>query len=300
MDTLDAKRIEEILNRLPLMVVALDPDPVSRGPQYLQNLISNVRGLLNETGVYVQEILRYKSALDSNLEALTVAFEVSADELLADNKEVSQLPAVQDRQAKINCLLRDQRKEILNLKKQVNDIGYLEKAVRHRHRELEATMSAIRLQRSLIQSEIRTGSFYGDETSTSRGKSALSGSDDGIEVDEMELSKLLDKAAELSAEDEVSTPAIESDFDDDIGLDPEKTEKISSGSTKLQSPWLFCEDCGEPQFDTVHGLTCKNGHGGAPSVAKPEVVAAPVDASIEKFLSGDSDDDFSDIFSNLD
>ena len=28
---------------------------------------------------------------------------------------------------------------------------------------------------------------------------------------------------------------------------------------------LFCSVCGEGQFETPSGLTCKNGHGGAPS-----------------------------------
>lgn len=27
-----------------------------------------------------------------------------------------------------------------------------------------------------------------------------------------------------------------------------------------------CAECGEPQFDTPSGLTCKNGHGGADSI----------------------------------
>jgi exodeoxyribonuclease V len=29
------------------------------------------------------------------------------------------------------------------------------------------------------------------------------------------------------------------------------------------SPTTLCSECGEPQFDTPHGITCKNGHGGA-------------------------------------
>lgn len=30
----------------------------------------------------------------------------------------------------------------------------------------------------------------------------------------------------------------------------------------------LCLLCGEPQFETPSGITCKNGHGGAPSIEK--------------------------------
>ena len=31
---------------------------------------------------------------------------------------------------------------------------------------------------------------------------------------------------------------------------------------------LYCAVCGEPQFETPHGVCCSNGHGGADSVEK--------------------------------
>lgn len=323
--------IEKILNRLPELVVELDPNPVARGPLYLQDLISKVRGMLNESGVYLQEVLRDKSALESQLEAKQVAFQVAADELLANDHRVTHLPAVQDRQAMINVILRDQRKEILELTKQVNDIGYVEKAIRHRHRELESTMSAIRLQRSLIQTELRTGSYFGDESDTSRGEGTWGRKAPGKDedLDENELSRLLgDMEAEGEVEEETEEateeqaaeePVVESpkppvsDDDDGLGLDVEDFD----GDAAPTGHTLYCSICGEPQFDTPSGLACKNGHGGAPQAETPQGVeidendlpdvvvgdaeVEEEDPDIGKFLGDDDEeDDFSDIFQQLD
>jgi hypothetical protein len=320
--------IEKVLNRLPLLVVELDPNPVSRGPLYLQDLISKIRGMLNETGVYLQNVLRYKSTLESLLEAKEVSFQVSSDELLANDHRVTHLPAVQDRLAMINVLLRDQRKEVLELRKQVNDIGYVEKAVRHRHRELESTMSAVRLQRSLIQTELRTGSYFGDESETSRGGGTWGRTAPGKDgdIDEGELSRLLgDMKADEEAEEEVleendvaSTaeeevvedssggrpPKAADSEDDGLGLD---VEDFDSDAVP-EGPSLYCSVCGEPQMNTPSGLVCENGHGGAPSdedsdgveIGEDDLPDAKVEAedpAVSKFLGDDEDeDDFSDIF----
>jgi hypothetical protein len=274
------ERIEEVLTRLPELVIELDSDPTSRGPAYLQDLIYRTRNMLNETGIYIQEVLRWKSGLESELEALGVAFQVDADELLTNEQRVNRLPAVQDRLAMINVILRDQRKAILERTKDVNDAGHVEKAVRHRHRELEHTMSAIRLQRSLIETERKTGSFYGDESETSRGEGTWGRKppkDD--DIDEEELASLMervtdgedveaDEADEETPESVEAEPALDMDlFDDDVSLDSDEP--------------LLCCVCGEPQQETESGLVCKNGHGGAPSVATPEEAEEHVEPSAE-------------------
>jgi len=330
--------IEKMLDRLPELVVELDPNPVSRGPLYLQEIISKVRGMLNETGVYLQEVLRCKSALESQLEAKEVDFQISSDELLANDQRVTHLPAVQDRQAMINVILRDRRKEVLELRKQVNDIGYVERAVRHRHRELESTMSAVRLQRSLIQTELRTGSYFGDEGETSRGEGTWGrrppSKDD--DLDESQVSRIFDNledededgdeevvgesvAAEDAVEEEVTEdpPAAGGSVADDFGLGDEDMTP--------RGPTLYCSVCGEPQTDTPHGLVCKNGHGGANSVEAPtrradsdvgldetDLPDAEGDQDVSNFLGEDpvstnpvedvevEEDDFSDIFDQID
>lgn len=166
---MDQTRIEEIYAELGQMLVALDPDPVSRGPGYLQELISRTRGYLNRTSVLTQEAHQQHQWLDRDLSALKTSFDLQADELLANDDRVRNLPNIDDRKAMINLILREDRQGISRLEQAIREVTYVEKAIKHRHKELDNTISAIRIQKSLIDSESRTGSFYGDEGNTSRG-----------------------------------------------------------------------------------------------------------------------------------
>lgn len=204
------ERIEEICSALATLVVQLDPDPAARGPKYLQDLISKTRGYLNEVSTYLSEVLRERHRLELQLDAFEGAFSISADELLANDRRVSMLPSIQDRQSMINVLLSKERKEIQNCKREIKNLGYVERAVRHRHKELEGTMSAIRLQRSLVESELRTGAYYGDESDESRGTWGRrpAGPPAGAmdDMDEAELARLMN-AEEALADGTGATPA---------------------------------------------------------------------------------------------
>lgn len=225
-----AARVEEIYNDLEQLVIALDPDPSARGPAYLQDLISKTRGYLNQVSYYMQEVHRQKHQMELELEALEAAFEVSSDELLASDTRVTRLPSIDDRKAMINIILSDERKEIQKVKRSIKNLSHVEKAVRHRHKELESTMAAIRLQRSLLASEIRTGSFYGDETDTSRGtwgrKSPMG------TIDSSELDALFDSAQDVvpaTAPEESDVVAPEAPPIDDAktgAQDPEEDPSI--------------------------------------------------------------------------
>jgi len=183
------ERVEEIYNELVTLVVELDADPTARGPAYLQDLISKTRGYLNRTSLLMHEVHRERHQLERRLDACETVFQASSDELLADDSRVTRLPNIDDRKAMINLLLRTERAEINDLKRQVKELGFVEKAVKHRHRELDNTVSSIRMQKSLIDTEIRTGAAYGDESDTSRGTAYGSGIGD---IDEAELTRLLD------------------------------------------------------------------------------------------------------------
>ena len=166
---MDQTRVAEIYKELGQLLVELDPDPASRGPGYLQELISRTRGYLNRTSVLTQEAHQEHQLLERDLHAKKTVFQLRSDELLAEDKRVTQLPSIDDRMAMINLLLRDERREITELEQAIREVGFVEKAIKHRHKELDNTVSAVRMQKSLIESETRTGSFYGDEGKSSRG-----------------------------------------------------------------------------------------------------------------------------------
>lgn len=48
-------------------------------------------------------------------------------------------------------------------------------------------------------------------------------------------------------------------------------ERLTNSKRSLEFNGLFCEDCLNPQFKTIHGDVCENGHGGAPGITKEQV-----------------------------
>jgi hypothetical protein len=192
---------------------------------------------------YHQEVHREKHRLESQKETLETAFRVASDELLASDRRVTGLPAIEDRTAMINLILRDERREIEKLGQDIRSLGHVEKAIRLRSRELEGTMTAIRTQKALIDMELRTGSFYGDENDTSRGtvgfgKQAVHISTPSTDIDENEMARLMNEA----------------------------TAEVASESNEPQPNGLLCSICYEPQMASPSGPFCSNGHGGADGI----------------------------------
>lgn len=240
------ERIETIYDELGRLIVELAPDPSALGPNYLQDLISKTRGYLNKTSLFLHEIHREGHHLERELAALEAAYELSADELLASDSRVSplRLPNIDDRKAMVNMLLREERVKIQDLKRRIRELNFVEKAVKHRHKELDNTVSSIRMQKSLIDSELRTGSFYGDETNTSRRSTHKLGVSD--EIDEAELAKLMG---------EIPTPApqaqeLESPDPQDVGDPPEDKPKEGGAEEAAMRRFLEGDDYSDI-FDTL-------------------------------------------------
>ncbi len=300
---MDIKRVEEIYKEMEALTITLDRDPAARGPKYLQDLISKTRGFLNMTSHFLQETIRERHASEMDLASLEADFEVQSDELLANDRRVSGLPNIDDRKAMINVLLSSDRRAIQALKREIKNLGHVEKAIRLRHKELEGTMSAIRLQRSLVETELHTGSFYGDEGEAIRGWGRKGAQPRPDELDDIEdLNQLWEDQLEMGPSPK---PAAQQSVAEPASYDPIPND-----------PPRYCAECGEPQALTPSGPVCQNGHGGAESLAEPPVKPTPEptaplpkadlkeflepkaeDPAVERFLTGDQD--FDDILASL-
>jgi hypothetical protein len=159
------QELEDLYKKLDQMVVVLSEDPTVQGPAMLQKQISQIRAHLNDLGVYVQRISREKYQVARELAIKQTSFDAESDKKLAEDAVVKQLPSLADKKASINTALAVQLAEINTLKLQLSDLEFVDKTLKFRHQELQDTMSAVRLQRSLIESEGRTGAFYGSEGS---------------------------------------------------------------------------------------------------------------------------------------
>lgn len=168
---MNLERVAQIYAALEKYEIELDPDPQIRGPKYLQSIIAQGRNYLNAVSQLLLEVHREKQDLSRNLRARETAFQVSFDHMLANDERVRRLPNIEDRKSTCRIFLREDLQAIDGLKAQIGDVEFVEKAIRHRHRELTATMGEIKLQKGLIQAEIGTGAFYGDERVAPDGSS---------------------------------------------------------------------------------------------------------------------------------
>jgi hypothetical protein len=231
------ERVTEIYDLLPTYVITLDPDPRSRGPAYLADLIAQCRNHLNAVGFLQHEVHREKHVVARDLRAHEAAFQVSFDEHLANDERVRRLPSIEDRKATVNLFLRTERQQIEDLRRILSDLEMVDKAIRHRHKELTSTMAEIKLQRSLIQDEIHTGAMYGDERIR------------GVSVEDPIDTTVLDEALAAAAaamvggmpKEPVSAPedsylAVGSDVSMGTGEEPVDEEPVDEEPAPLADP----------------------------------------------------------------
>ena len=188
------ERIKEVYAELEQYLVQLHPDPRSLGPLYLNDLIAKTRNYLNAVSLVQLEVHREKQHLSRDLRAREAAYQLSFDDLLANDDRVRRLPSIEDRKATVGVFLRDERQAIEGLKAALQDLEFVDKAVRHRHKELTATMSEIKLQRSLIRDEIDTGAMYGDERVSAHERKPAAPVF-GDDMTEEELERLMESTA---------------------------------------------------------------------------------------------------------
>lgn len=194
------ERMTEVMQECDKYELRLANDPTILGPKYLQDMIATCRNYTNHVARLLNEVARVKMELNRDLRRKQTAFKIAADELLAKNIVVRNLPSIKDRESQINIMLKDEHREIVTLENDVLDISHVENYITRRHRELKDTMREIQSQRNLIRDEHATGSMYGDERPTSMGHQDTSGAfnsggfskPDGM--DESEIEQMLNDA----------------------------------------------------------------------------------------------------------
>jgi hypothetical protein len=160
---MDIERIREIYAELDKYSVTLHPDPVTLGPKYLQDTIAKIRNFLNAVTKLLLDVQAERHQLSREIRRSEDAFKIVLDETMASDERVKKQPNIRDREALAHTIHAEEVKAISVLKLDMDSLLLVEKAIRHRHNELRDTMADVKTQKSLIQSEIDTGSMYGDE-----------------------------------------------------------------------------------------------------------------------------------------
>lgn len=164
---MDIKRINQIYEELGKYSIELANDPTVMGPQYILRITSECRNYLNSVTRILLEIHRDKQNISNTLNRLRAVFAIQSAELLATNTDVMRRPNIRDREAAIRVLLKTDVDAIEEAETDLRNLDAIAIAVKLTHAELVRTDGQIRTQRSAIQDELRTKSFYGDESNLS-------------------------------------------------------------------------------------------------------------------------------------
>lgn len=203
------KRVDEIFAAMNGYVLELATDPSLLGPQYFQDKIAICRGYLNSVSLVTTELNREKLEVQGELRRLEAVYAMEYDNLIANDPRVKSLANIEDRKATAGFILRESRGKINGLKDRLAIIDGVSRVVSLRSRELAATMTAIRDQRRLMQTELSTGAFYGDERVPKSQRPPREGNGIGLE-DEVSVSELEDLLAEPAPAVESTPAAVES------------------------------------------------------------------------------------------
>jgi len=163
---LEEKRIDEIYQEMASCVIDLVPDPTSLGPEYFRDKVAECRNMLNRVSQIQSELSRYLLQVSWDLNKEQTSFDIEFDNLMANDPLVRSLGSVDDRKSTANFKLKVRRESVAALKTNKQVLEMVVKVVTARSKELNNTMKALRDQKSAMSVELGTGSFYGDERTT--------------------------------------------------------------------------------------------------------------------------------------
>lgn len=210
---IDDKRIEAIYAEIDRYIIATDMSEArALGPTYLADQMATCRNYLNFVSLLFTELSRAKWEVGSELRVAQDTYKLEYDERLATDEHIKRLANIEDRKSTVAYGLRLKEKEINRLKAVQSSIEQALKVVVHRSRELHSTMDILKEQRRLMDSETKTGAFYGDERTGRAKKGKLEHSepqgpmkvDDDITGDELDA--ILSNEAALEAKQADPTP----------------------------------------------------------------------------------------------
>jgi len=152
-----------IFDLLPTLVLSLPQRSADLGPAFLLELIGKCRANLNHVTLLLHEIQEERTGLESDLHGKEADFEMQHDTLLAEDPAIRLLPNIADREATVRVFLRVAKGAISTLKKTLQTLSGVEKAVKLAYTELKGTMQDIRRQQQLLHDDIKLKTFYGSE-----------------------------------------------------------------------------------------------------------------------------------------
>lgn len=216
---MEESRIDEIFSRLEEIDIELDYDPIERGPKFLNQMVASCRNYTTEVQRYMRECQMHRRTLERDLRTREAAYELEFNHIMANDPDIVSMRGLSraDREALTNYKLRAQYERIKELEIALVDAGHVETVIESKLRELREINRDIRLQKRLIEDEIQTGAFWGNDNNS-----------DAVEIstEDIDVSTVFEFPAE--EEEESDTETYEDFFYTERLDTKEKEDKVSN------------------------------------------------------------------------
>lgn len=156
------KDIEALYNELQTYTLDLHPDPSVLGAAFLNEQVATCRNFSNAVQRRVLQVSSWQQSLWRSLQAAEAEYEIKSADLLARDERVKAGPSIEDRKAIIAVLLAADKAAIVQLKESVRAAEEVAKVVKLVANSLDKTMSDIRLQKSLLEVDVKLAAGHVD------------------------------------------------------------------------------------------------------------------------------------------
>lgn len=259
------EKLDQILDEIVKYQVDLVEDPTlpEHGTRYLQRIVAQCRNYLNRTQFYIQSVGKYEKDLRINVSHKEMDINLKFNGLLAEDPDVRKQPSVIDRQALANTMLADDNDELSKLKLDLLDAQETLKLIKMKYGDLQKTNNDIKMQRQLIKDDKdgwMDGSGYTPPTVSGVVPDGLSPPVLSKTVNPTDVLDPNKRPEDLpEPRDKIHAEQISAFFSSPLKSHADIPKKYNG---------LFCGECGGPQFYTLSGITCSNGHGGTDGVER--------------------------------
>lgn len=263
----DKGQLDQILDEIAKYQVDLVEDPTlpEHGIRYLQRIISQCRGYLNRTQFYIQSVGKYEKELRVNVQHKEMDIDLKLNSLLAENPMVRKQPSISDRKALAATMLAADNDELSRLRLDLLDVQETLKLIKMKYGDLQRTNNDIKTQRQLIKDD-KAGWFDGEGYTPPTTDGTIPG---GLPpavtnkpvnpVDILDPNKRPEDLPE--PRDAIHAQQIANFFNSKLQPPSEMAKKYNG---------LFCYICSSPQFITLSGVSCSNGHDGVEGVSRQD------------------------------
>ena len=291
---------------LEKLEIDLDENPLAFGPSRLNQKVATARQMLTAMEKLYNRVSQWLQKYKATHRTAETSLGLAKQHLFASDPETRAGRNQTTQDAIASVKLADEVKEVARLGSVIEDLGALMVVLKAKRSDLRDVQARIRDQMKLCQEEIGLGSHWGSKVppgasspelseKTAKGKTTLKELRELFEGVRVSGESLVEAANEEAPEEEpepdpqqtADEARIEAILEESVQEGPDlnaddvippppvsvyegERNQSEEGSLSSYPQVGFCEECGEPQYQSPSGEVCKNGHGGVGTVDHPD------------------------------